>query len=494
LRIGGLATGMDIDEIVEKMMTAERMPLDRMEQDRTTLEWKRDGFRDINKTLLELKNMMLDMKLSKTYQSKTVTSSMENAVTATARTGAPEGTYQIKVNELATSEIWQSKKDQGFEGINQKISEIDSTFDFSKAVTLATYDEKEKEMKTHEIKIDEDDTIKDVLKKINDQDNNVRAFYDEQSNQIIMETNRTGIYNEEGTSEIVFGEEDNSLATLFGMNREKEATNAEFEYNGLTIHSKDNSYTLNDITFNFNATTNNESATLSVRNDTEATFDKIMEFVDKYNEVVEAMNGSQREEKHRDYKPLTEEQKKEMSEKEIELWEEKAKSGLLRGESTITNGLYSMRNSWYSNVKTDGDIQSLTQIGIKTSESYMDGGKLIVDEDKLRAALNDDPEGVQNLFSNSAKDESRGLVNRLEDSLTTTMDSIKSRAGNSTSASLDNYTLGKQMKDLNKRISDFEDRLVKVEDRYWSQFTAMEKAIQRMNQQSEYLMSQFGQM
>src|SRR5690625_6929350 len=77
-----------------------------------------------------------------------------------------------------------------------------------------------------------------------------------------------------------------------------------------------------------------------------------------------------------------------------------------------------MRNSWYSTVKTDGDIQSLTQIGIKTSESYMDGGKLIVDEDKLRAALNDDPEGVQNLFSNSAKDQSRGLVNRLEDSLT----------------------------------------------------------------------------
>src|SRR5690625_3920059 len=99
---------MDIDEIVEKMMTAERTPLDRREQDRTTLEWKRDGFRDINKTLLELKNMMLDMKLSKTYQSKTVTSSMENAVTATATSGAPEGTYQIKVNMLASPKILQS--------------------------------------------------------------------------------------------------------------------------------------------------------------------------------------------------------------------------------------------------------------------------------------------------------------------------------------------------------------------------------------------------
>jgi len=506
LRIGGLATGMDIDEIVEKMMTAERMPLDRMEQDRTTLEWKRDGFRDINKTLLELKNMMLDMKLSKTYQSKTVTSSMENAVTATATSGAPEGTYQIKVNKLASPEIWQSTKELE---IDKKVFDIVKESENGEEINgdsiefkIGTYGI-DKENST--IVIEKDDTIKDLLKKINDKDNNIRAFYDEQSNQVIMETTRTGIYAETDKSEsggqengqppeIIFGDEGKSLANIFGMERAKEATNADFEYNGLKIESKTNSYTLNDITFNFNATTNNESATLSVRNDTEATFDKIMEFVDKYNEVVEAMNGSQREEKHRDYKPLTEEQKKEMSEKEIELWEEKAKSGLLRGESTITNGLYSMRNSWYSTVKTDGDIQSLTQIGIKTSESYMDGGKLIVDEDKLRAALNDDPEGVQNLFSNSAKDQSRGLVNRLEDSLTTTMDSIKGRAGNSTSPSLDNYTLGKQMKDLNKRISDFEDRLVKVESRYWNQFTAMEKAIQRMNQQSEYMMSQFGQM
>src|SRR5690625_7717513 len=96
---------MDIDEIVEKMMTAERMPLDRMEQDRTTLEWKRDGFRDINKTLLEMKNMMLDMKLSKTYQSKSVASSMEGAVTASATSSAVDGAYKIKVNEIATSDM-----------------------------------------------------------------------------------------------------------------------------------------------------------------------------------------------------------------------------------------------------------------------------------------------------------------------------------------------------------------------------------------------------
>src|SRR5690625_1560696 len=110
MRIGGLATGMDTEQLVDKLMAAERMPLDRMEQDKTKLTWKRDGFRDINKALLELDNMMLDMKLSKTYNTKTVNSSQENAVTATALTSTSNGTYSIKVEKLATSAINVSEK------------------------------------------------------------------------------------------------------------------------------------------------------------------------------------------------------------------------------------------------------------------------------------------------------------------------------------------------------------------------------------------------
>lgn len=496
MRIGGLASGINTEELVDKLMAAERMPLDRMEQDRTTLEWKRDSFRDINRTLLELDQMMLDMKLSKTYNSKMVASSMENAVTATAKTSASNGSFRIEVSQLASSamNISQLNGDEKID-IDQKVSEFDFATDEDGNITFKTYDE-EGEADIHQIEIDENDTVKDILDKINDQDNHVRAFYDDQSGRVVLETTRTGQYNpDEAGREIDFGEGSFFTNVLKMTGKETGGKNAEFTYNdGLTITSRDNSYTLNDVTFNFNNTTNGESAMINVSNDTEGSFEAIMAFVDKYNEVVDIMNGSQKEEKHRDFQPLTEEQKNEMSEKEIELWEEKAKSGILRGESVISNGLFSMRNSWYSKVETGGELTTLTQIGIKTSSNYMDGGKLIVDEDALKEALNNDPDGVQKLFSNSAEDESRGLVNRLEDALETTMDSIKKRAGNSTSASLDNYTLGKRMKDLNNQISAFEDRLVQIETRYWNQFSAMEQAIQRMNQQSEYLMSQFGQM
>src|SRR5699024_8544818 len=105
MRIGGLANGMDNDELVEKLMSAERIPLNRMQQDKTTLTWKRDAFRDINKSLLELDNMMLPMRKGSTYNSKSVISSNESAVTGTASSSTSNGSYKFNVTQLATSTI-----------------------------------------------------------------------------------------------------------------------------------------------------------------------------------------------------------------------------------------------------------------------------------------------------------------------------------------------------------------------------------------------------
>jgi len=490
MRIGGLATGMDIDQLVDKLMTAERMPLDRMEQDKTKLTWQRDAFRDVNKALLELDNMMLDMKMSKTYNTKSVSSSQENAVTATALTSTSNGTYSIKVEKLATSAINVSEKKieidlnaplKGQKGVN-----------LDDPIVFKTYNEELDKLEPHEIKVDDDDTLNDVLKKINDDDDiPVRAFYDAQSDKVIMQTTRTGNYNE-GGKEIVFDDERFFTDILKMTGEEKGGTNAVFEYNNseIKMESKTNSNELNGVRFEFKNITD-DNAHLIVSNDVEASFEAIMKFVDKYNEVVETLNESQREEKYRDFPPLTEAQKKEMSEDEIEKWEEKAQSGILKGESAIKDGMFAMRQSWYTTVETDGAFSSLTEIGITTSKNYLDGGKLIVNEDDLRSALQEDPDSVQKLFSNSETGESRGLVNRLEDAVEGTMRKIEQRAGKSTST-LENYTLGKRMKDLNNRISAFEDRLTQVETRYWNQFTAMEKAISRMNQQSDQLLAQFG--
>ncbi|MGP4105572.1 flagellar hook-associated protein 2 [Virgibacillus sp. L01] len=522
MRIGGLASGMDIDSLVGKLMKAERMPLNRMQQESTTLTWKRDAFRDVNKALFELENMTLGMEYGSTYNAKSVSSSNESAVTATASSDASNGSYNINVERLASSAINISQSELNIDPNKtfkeQNISNT-GTFEFF------TYAEDGTKNPAHEFTVDPGDTLNDVLKDITKKDNNVRAFYDSQSKKVVLETTRTGDYNQTDNylgAEIGFNGQSNSsffTDTLDIKNGEyvdadengatdgvKEwkklengGINAKFTYNGeLTIESKNNSYTLNDVNFDFKG---KGTARLNVTNDVEASFDKIIKFIDKYNQTVEKLNDTQQEEIYRDYKPLTTKQKKEMSESEIKLWEEKAKSGILQNESAISGGLFDLRRSWYENVDTGvsveigndnpGELTSITQIGITTTRDFTDGGKLIVEPKKLKEALREDPDGVYKLFSNDAKGDTRGVINRLEDSLEQTMEKIGSRAGRG-EETLESYTIGKRMGDLNDRIAEFEDRLVRVENRYWSQFSQMEQAIQRMNQQSAQLMSQFG--
>src|SRR5699024_1164296 len=574
---GGLATGMDIDSLVDQLMEAERMPLNKMQQDKQMVEWKRDGFRDVNKALLELDNMMTDMKLSKTYKTKQVTST-QSGVNATAGSKATDGSYEIEVKSLAKSAINMSQDKMGISDPNEELG-ADVAGDY----TFYNFDDKG-EKQEYTFTIDADDSLNDVLDKITKDDNNVRAFYDKQADKVVFETTRTGNYNttdefggaeigwdtgsgqgsfftdvlkldvanEKGGSDAEFVYNDTLELTSKNNNNvrafydkqadkvviettrtgnynttdefggaeigwdtgsgqgsiftdvlkldvanEKGGSDAEFVYNDtLELTSKNNNYEINGLNLNFTDVTDG-AAKLVVTNDTDEAFDKIMAFIDKYNEVIDTLNGTQQEERNRDFKPLTEEQKKEMSEKEIEQWEEKAKSGILKGESIISNSMFSMRNSWYSKVDTGGKFNSLTEIGLETSKNYLDGGKIVLSngsEDKLKAALQEDPESVYKLFSNSEEGSSRGIINRLDDSLKATRKQIDERAGRSGTTTLENYTLGKNLKDINNRISAFEKKLVQVETRYWNQITAMEKAIQQMNSQSEQLMSQFGNM
>src|SRR5699024_11555498 len=213
------------------------------------------------------------------------------------------------------------------------------------------------------------------------------------------EATRSGSYNPNDGNEIEFDTSPDSFFTkVLGLTgTETGGENARFTYNnGLTIESKDNSYTLNGITFEFHNVTEG-NARISVQTDVDQSFDKIMDFVNKYNELIYEMNKSQTEERFRDYLPLSEEQKADMTDKQIELWEEKAKSGMLRGEATIRNGMYELRGRLQAQVSNEGAFSVLSSIGITTTANYLDGGKLEVDENKLKAALRENPDDVYNL-------------------------------------------------------------------------------------------------
>lgn len=229
---------------------------------------------------------------------------------------------------------------------------------------------------------------------------------------------------------------------------------------------------------------------------------KIKDFVTTYNGLIKDLNNLIKESKYRDFPPLTSAQRKDMEENEIKLWEEKAKSGLLRGDSIIQSGLSSMRSLIYQT--NDGVLNTkfntLYSVGITTSRNYMEGGTLEIDENKLRKALEEDPDAVATLFSNpSGKvvkegnvvvEDTRGYLQKLRASFDEIQQKIETRAGRSTMTQTQ-YTLGKYLKNVEDQMDNWQDKLRMIENRYWAQFGAMESMINKANSQSAMLMGQY---
>lgn len=213
--------------------------------------------------------------------------------------------------------------------------------------------------------------------------------------------------------------------------------------------------------------------------------------MNKYNEIIGKINNEISEARYRDYKPLTDEEKDSMSDKQIEQWEERAKSGLIKNDSILSGGLYQMRMDVYGKVEGITGVSQLTEIGITTSSNHLDRGKLIVNETKLRDAVELDPNAIYQMFNSSGTTyETTGIAKRLRNTIKDTITKVEARAGNSLMTN-QQFTIGLSINTADNQIRRFEDRLVTIEDRYWRQFTAMEKAIHRSNEQSMYLMNAF---
>lgn len=245
-----------------------------------------------------------------------------------------------------------------------------------------------------------------------------------------------------------------------------------------------------------------EEVQINAQVNTDNIVDSIKSMVDEYNKIIELVNKELTTKPDRDYAPLTSEQKKELSESEIETWEEKAKSGMLYGDSDLRSLSSDLRF-----IISGGSMENLRKIGITTSSLYSDNGKLTLDETKLRAALETDPESVEKLFTapEGSKDEKGNDITGIATNLKKVMDKyvktlgsmdtkgilIKKAGSTSSPMSLTENTFYKQLAEINKQISKLQTRLETERDRYIKQFTSLETLISQMNSQSGWL-SQLG--
>ena len=248
---------------------------------------------------------------------------------------------------------------------------------------------------------------------------------------------------------------------------------------------------------------NGDDVTFSSKTDTDKIIDVVKTMVEDYNAIVsevkkaysdmplEKSDGSR-------YKPLTDEDKADMTESEIKAYEEKAKTGILFMDRDLSS-LYSALRSAVAPGGSDGSF--LRSIGIKTS--YEDGlTTLSLDENALREALEQNPDQVKDAFTKSkengaASDGLMASIQKVTDRYAATTGATKGilieKAGSkySPSAALNN-TLLDQMKDIDKQVDKWQSKMSDKVDYYTNKFTQLEMLIAQMNSQSSSLAGMMG--
>lgn len=499
MRIGGIASGIDTDALVRDLMQAERKPLERVMQNKTRTEWQRDAYRDINTKFTRLRDKTFDLRLQSTYISRTASSTDEGTVSAAASGRSELGSFTIdEVKALASHAQVISVEDETM-GVSQRFEE--KVQDTGLAVSFRGIDGN-----TEVIEMESDASFADFAAAINGNSNlDLTLYHDTHTDRISLSTQGTGteteiaiLYGEEGAA---FDSGREFMQDIFGIDPPADppiasdtavlsatGSNAVLSINGIQTERGSNTFEVSGTSITLNGLSETP-VRVDVSQDSEKAMEAIRGFVDLYNEIVSEVHEKLREPTHRDFPPLTDEQRDAMSEREVELWEEKAMSGLLRNDNTLTTIMSNLRLALGSSVSSDQDIRLLSQIGITTGP-WHENGRLHLDEAALQEALEQDVEQVIHLFTAESEDDGgRGVARKLHDAVSDGMSRIVQRAGRESSL-YDQSNLGNQIRRFEERLVTMEERLAMVEQRYWDQFTAMERMVNEMNSQADWLHQQ----
>ena len=361
-----------------------------------------------------------------------------------------------------------------------------------------------------------DATLSQVMRDINaNKEAGINASYSETSNKFVLTSKETGAgskveIGKDGLAAQLFGEASKRgtdaviNVTVNGEQKELTRPSNEIDIDGLkvTISGKfgydDKGQISSDPA---------EKVTFSSKPDTDKMFEAIKTMVEDYNKIVESVYKEMTTKPNRDYQPLTDEQKKEMSKEQIEKWEEKAKEGLLFADTQLRSLHDALRFVFNPGGEAGAKLRAM---GIEPTDNYKDGGKIKLDESKLKAALNSNPEGVKDAFNALASDSAdssimdssskggvitqlKGVMDRFASTSITKPGILVAHAGSPSSPnSMLRNAMKTEMDSIDKILKNLDVKLKKEIDRYNSQFTQLEMLISQMNAQSGQLAGLMG--
>ncbi len=272
---------------------------------------------------------------------------------------------------------------------------------------------------------------------------------------------------------------------------------AEIYLNGARFTSTTNTFSVNGLNITaMGLTEDDETISVTTADDVDGIYDKIKTLFTDYNKIIKEMETSYNAASAGDYKPLTDEEMEEMTDKQIEKWEDKLKTAALRKDSTLSSVMSALKNVMAQSFEVDGEMLSLSSFGIKTAGYFsaaenergvyhIDGDKDDTtssgNADKLKSMIASDPDKVISFFSKL----SNALYSKLSDKM-------KSSSVSSAYTLYNDKSMKTQYSKYDDKLDEWEEKIAEMEEKYAKQFAAMEKALATLQSQQSSLSGLLG--
>lgn len=494
-RMTGVSGLIDTESLVTATMKPYKLKVETQKQKLQTMQWQQEQYRTILKDSKGFFDKYLDsqgsnsLSLSSKYTGAKFTSDKESIATATTSSGAIADTYTVNITQLA-SKATDSLSTTGAQtitiGTGASASTIGFTADADGNKTVANYNKGVSDAKTNLNNLitagTNVDANKAKLAELNA--NTITAKYSEFTKTVTFTADNMGKNGFKLSSNAQAATDKPLQGTITNSNNKIYDLTAE----NLSTNSK----TIDGVTFNFSGT---GTAVLTGKKDITDIKKNITSFVNDYNTLLTSINAKIYETRDKSYTPLTDEQRTAMSDTQIEKWEKKAQTGLLRKDDYLEELSRNMKDAMSTYMSSTG--MSLEEIGIEPVKyEYTDkNGLLEIDDEKLTKALETNLDKVTDLFT-KGDTENGGVITKLKDvinsgAILSTSDLVL-KAGKDTGLSSLTNEMTKQLTDMKKKLKEMETGLTTREDGLYTKYASLESALSNMQAQQSSLSSYFG--
>ena len=542
MRITGLASGLDTESIITELTKVESKKVDKIKSDQKKFDMKVDKWKELNKKVVDFYNKTLsNMRFDSSFVKKTTSVSNSDAVTVSTSGTAMNSAQKLSVNKLASSAYLTGGKISSTTGKLSATSSLNTLSSYSSTATVHNAEELDEDNNVIKPAITDDDykntvrirfgkapesgkdnreyvdievkadqTIAEALAAFKEAKSasgySVNASLDAAQGRVYMTSTASG---ESENFDIDFDHSDMRIVKALGLdyNTNTDATHtagsdSEITLNGAKYTSNNNTFEINGLTITAKQVA--EDITLTTSEDTSGIYDMIKGFLKEYNGLIEEMYTLYSADDGKDYDILTKEQKDEMTDEEIEDWNKKIEEGLLAKDPTIYKVMTEMKNIMMSTYDL-GEVDENTGKAVKTSmwsfriatagyfeseeaERYKwhiygdeDDEKFSGKDDMLKAMIEKNPNLVRDYFKNV----SQTMYSKLGDLM-------KSTDFSSAYTLYEDKQMKKQVSTYKTQLKEAQDKLGKAEDKYYDKFAQMEKAMTKLNEQTNSLAGMLG--